>query len=95
MSIKLTRYSQQRLKSHKYVPVQTSFFTEDGPADYTIWFDKERPTDSPRIVAVVDSDTVRYEGGSSEDLQQFMRRAASGRYILIGVKPPADSHTVI
>lgn len=101
--IKLSRWSQRRLKAHKYKFVHTTFVTrEGGPAKGTIWFDKAEPRKPPRTVESVLHEVKRrkgsfifFEGGEHETLDHFLLMCDIGQYILIGVTPHTISHTEI
>lgn len=98
MRIKLASKTQRTLGRKRYVPITTSFVTEEGPSVGTIWFDRDDPKREPMIVSSVEYRgdgyfRVRYEF-DWDSLGIFMRRVADGRYILIGVVPPTTSYTI-
>lgn len=101
--IKLSRYSQKKLKDKKYKFVHTTFVTRDkGPAVGTIWFDKAEPRKPPRTVEQVIYEVkhrkptfIFFEGGEHETLDHFLLMCDIGQYILIGVTPLTHSHVEI
>lgn len=97
MRIKLAKRVQKQLPRKRFVVTLTTFVTEEGPAEGTIWFDAEIPNSEPICVERVDIDGnhILFSNGYSETIVAFLRRVRGGRYILIGVRPPAISHTVV
>lgn len=102
MRMQLAKRVQKRLPTKKYVPVKTTFVTEDGPAIGTIWFDAELPSREPLIVQSVDGKwvlghfvgRVNYTDGDWQPTRVFLEHVRSGRFMLIGVTPAVTSHTV-
>ncbi len=101
-SIKLSRFSQKKLKDKEYVPVVTSFVTKDGPAVGTIWWDFVEPRKPPLIVKSVQRVNNRsktlfvfFEEGTPIQLADFLQHVEIGFFILIGVTPQPWSHTEI
>jgi hypothetical protein len=96
MRIQLAKRTQQRLGRKQYVPVTTSFVTEEGPAVGTIWFDREQLSVGPHIVKSVHTSDNRvwYQSDEWDRLSAFVDLVREGRYILIGTVAPATSFTV-
>lgn len=100
--ITLSRSSQRKLVKNRYKFLHTTFLTQDGPAEGTIWFDTAEPRKQPRCVEAVIHEVKRrgasfvwFEGGEHETLDHFMLMIEIGQYVLIGVTPLTMSHTEI
>ncbi len=93
MTSTFTVWGSRELRKKRYVPVQTTFYTADGPAVGTIWFDLKN-TKKRTTFHVMDNGFghVVYSEGGDESLASFHEKVASGRYVLVGVLPPAMSH---
>lgn len=100
MSIELSRFAQQKLAKKKYVPVVTSFITQDGPAVGTIWFNDFARKNPPLIVKEIrnrngEPSCIVFDDGSKRAFRYFMHGVEAGEFILIGVTPEPWSHTEI
>ncbi len=83
------------LRRKKYLPVHTTFYTEDGPALNSIWFDVDDKLGRKTFMVSELTDQgniIHYAEGGWDWLHQFDQRAASGRYVLVGVMPEQFSH---
>lgn len=97
--IKLPKRTQKRITKTKFVPVQSTFVTKDGPAIGTVWFDRAFPSRPPIRVTKVEcvgacwlASMIDFESGEKTTVKRFLQRVEEGRYVLIGVKPLAISH---
>lgn len=101
MTVTLAVRTRRRLARKGYVPVITSLCTDSSPAKGTIWFDQDRQNDQPLCVTEVRCGHVICEDRTCPDdgytviqTALFIERVASGRYILIGIKPLPASYIV-
>ncbi len=98
--ITLSAQTARDVRKRNFVDVHTTFITEDGPANGTIWMDRDSKTRVAMIVEYVNQQrfdghefTVDFACGTRLPLKAFMERVSTGRYFLIGCTPTRLSYT--
>lgn len=99
MTIKLSVWARKKLKAKKYVSCLTSFYTNEGPAAGTIWWDESQPMMQPRTVSRIYNqrkvNRVEFTDLTSILLSDFKKHVELGFFVMIGVTPEPWSHTEI
>lgn len=90
----------RELATGEYPPVQTTFFTDKGPAVRSIWFNKRDKSGETLIVKAVEgkgiarhSGIVRYIDNTWDYLANFMEAVQLGQYVLVGIVTHPECET--
>lgn len=75
---------KKRKKLRKAPLHKSAFLTRKGPRPGTTWVATWEDDNEPFTVGEVVSDEVRYTDGAYDSLDDFLKNAAEGIYVLVG-----------